>query len=183
MSRRGCVGIRPRHLCARREGARRERVGAHGRSALPCTQTSRRDGQSERGMRMQTRTLGRYGPAVPVIGFGAYPIAGQMGAVARADALRAVRRSIELGSTLIDTAETYGAGLSEEMLGEALKGQRHAVFVATKVAGGAGHLAYASIIGACEASLQRLQTDYVDLYQCHWVDPTTPVEESMRAME
>ncbi len=132
---------------------------------------------------MQTRPLGRQGPAVSVIGFGAYPIAGQMGAVARADATAAIRRSIELGSTLIDTAESYGPRLSEEIIGEAIKGQRTQVFVATKVSGGDGHLAYQNIMTSCEASLKRLQTDYIDLYQCHWVDPQTPVEESMRAMD
>jgi aryl-alcohol dehydrogenase-like predicted oxidoreductase len=68
-------------------------------------------------------------------------------------------------------------------VGEAIKGQRAEVFVATKVAGGAGHLAYQSIMAACEGSLRRLRTDYIDLYQCHWVDPETPVEESMRAMD
>lgn len=132
---------------------------------------------------MQTRMLGSQGPAVSVIGFGAYPIAGQMGAVARADAITAIRRSIALGSTLLDTAETYGPGLSEEIIGEAIRGHREHVFVATKVAGGDGHLAYESIMTACEGSLKRLRTDYIDLYQCHWVDPTTPVEESMRAMD
>jgi aryl-alcohol dehydrogenase-like predicted oxidoreductase len=134
-------------------------------------------------MTMQTRMLGRYGPDVSVIGFGAFPIAGQMGAVARADALAAIRRSIALGSTLIDTAESYGPGLSEELIGEAITGQRAHVFVATKVAGGDGHLAYQSIMKACEGSLKRLKTDYIDLYQCHWVDPQTPVEESMQAMD
>jgi aryl-alcohol dehydrogenase-like predicted oxidoreductase len=132
---------------------------------------------------MQTRTLGLYGPAVSVIGFGAFPIAGQMGAVARGEAIAAIRRSIELGSTLIDTAETYGPRLSEEMIGEAIKGRREQVFIATKVAGGEGHLAYESIMAACEGSLRRLQTDYIDLYQCHWADLRTPVEESMRAMD
>ncbi len=132
---------------------------------------------------MQTRMLGSQGPAVSVIGFGAYPIAGQMGAVARADASTAIRRSIALGSTLLDKAETYSPRLSEEIIGEAIRDHSEQVFVATKVAGGDGHLAYESIMTACEGSLKRLRTDYIDLYQCHWVDPTTPVEESMRAMD
>ena len=106
-----------------------------------------------------------------------------MGSVAKDEAIAALRRSIELGSTLIDTAEAYGPGRSEEIIGEAIKGRRDQVFLATKVAGGEGHLAYQSIMRACDASLQRLQTDYIDLYQCHWVDPQTPVEESMRAMD
>lgn len=132
---------------------------------------------------MQTRTLGRHGPPVSVIGFGAWPIGGQMGAVATTDALAALRRSLELGSTLIDTAEGYGPGRSEELIGEAIKGRREQVFLATKVSGGDGHLAYQSILRACDASLRRLQTDYLDLFQCHWPDPRTPVEESMRAMD
>ncbi|HWE64872.1 MAG TPA: aldo/keto reductase [Chloroflexota bacterium] len=132
---------------------------------------------------MQTRQLGTHGPLVSVIGFGAWPIGGQMGSVARTDAIKAILRSIELGSTLIDTAERYGSGLSEEIIGEAIKGKRDQVFLATKVAGGAGHLAYQRVLSACDASLKRLGTEYIDLYQCHWVDPQTPVEESMRAMD
>jgi aryl-alcohol dehydrogenase-like predicted oxidoreductase len=134
-------------------------------------------------VRMQTRQLGMAGPPLPVIGFGAFPIGGQMGDVAKDEAIAALRRSLEIGSTLIDTAETYGPGRSEVIIGEAIKGRRDQAFLATKVAGGAGHLAYQSILRACDASLQRLQTDYIDLYQCHWVDPQTPVEESMRAMD
>jgi len=132
---------------------------------------------------MQTRTLGKQGPPVSVIGFGAWPIGGQMGAVARTDALASIRHSIARGSTLIDTAEAYGPGHSEDLIGEAIKGQRDKVFLATKVSGGEGHLAYQRVVRACDASLTRLQTDYIDLYQCHWVDPQTPVEESMRAMD
>jgi aryl-alcohol dehydrogenase-like predicted oxidoreductase len=132
---------------------------------------------------MHTRKLGKDGVPVSVIGFGAWPIGGQMGAVASADATAALHRTIELGSTLIDTAEMYGAGKSEEIIGEALKGKRDRIFLATKVSGGPGKLAYNSILRACDASLQRLQTDHIDLYQCHWPDPETPVEESMRAMD
>jgi aryl-alcohol dehydrogenase-like predicted oxidoreductase len=132
---------------------------------------------------MQTRQLGMAGPPVTVIGFGAFPIAGQMGNVAKDAAIVALQRSIELGSTLIDTAESYGPGRSEEMIGEAIKDRRDQVFLATKVSGGERHLAYQSILRACDASLRRLQTDYIDLYQCHWVDPQTPVEESMQAMD
>jgi aryl-alcohol dehydrogenase-like predicted oxidoreductase len=132
---------------------------------------------------MQTRTLGKNGVPVSVIGFGAWPIGGQMGAVASADATAALHRTIELGSTLIDTAEMYGAGKSEEIIGEALQGKRDRIFLATKVSGGPGKLAYNSILQACDASLKRLRTDHIDLYQCHWPDPETPVEESMRAMD
>jgi aryl-alcohol dehydrogenase-like predicted oxidoreductase len=106
-----------------------------------------------------------------------------MGSVAKDEAIAALLRSIELGSTLIDTAEAYGPGRSEEIIGEAIKGKRDRAFLATKVSGGEGHLAHGSIMRACDASLQRLRTDYIDLYQCHWVDPQTPVEESMRAMD
>jgi aryl-alcohol dehydrogenase-like predicted oxidoreductase len=132
---------------------------------------------------MQRRKLGSHGPLISAIGFGAFPISGQMGSVARADATAAVRRSIELGSTVIDTAEVYGAGRSEEIIGEVIKGVRDRVFLATKVAGGHGHLTYQNIVHACDGSLRRLQVEYIDLYQCHWVDPQTPVEESMRAMD
>lgn len=132
---------------------------------------------------MQERKLGKNGPDVSVLGFGAWPIGGAMGDVNDEEAIRAIHRSIELGGTLIDTAESYGNGRSEELVGRAIKDRRDKVFLATKVSGGQGRLGYQRILDACDASLKRLQTGYIDLYQCHWVDPETPVEESMRAMD
>lgn len=132
---------------------------------------------------MQERKLGKNGPEVAVIGFGAWPIGGAMGDVNDEESIQAIHRSIELGGTLIDTAESYGNGRSEELVGQAIKDRRDKVFLATKVSGGKGQLGYQRILDACDASLKRLQTEYIDLYQCHWVDPETPVEESMRAMD
>ncbi len=99
----------------------------------------------------------------------------------RAKQVEAIRRGIELGMNLIDTAETYAAGLSEEVVGEAIKEGRENVFLATKVS--PGHLHYDDVIKACKSSLQRLRTSYVDLYQVHWPNPQIPIRETMAAME
>jgi aryl-alcohol dehydrogenase-like predicted oxidoreductase len=101
-----------------------------------------------------------------------------------------VDRAIELGVTLFDTADVYGpAGLSEEYLGAALRGRRDDVLIATKFRGQMGEGPMRSgasrryIVQACEASLRRLGTDYIDLYQIHAPDPQTPIEETMRALD
>ena len=96
---------------------------------------------------------------------------------------------LEAGVNLIDTADGYSQGRSEEILGEALKGRRDDVILATKVHGrmgpgpnDIGQSRY-HIIKGCEASLKRLETDYIDLYQCHGWDPLTPIEETLRALD
>jgi diketogulonate reductase-like aldo/keto reductase len=81
----------------------------------------------------------------------------------------------------IDTAEMYGAGHSEELIGEAIKGIREKVFIATKVL--PTNFRYEDVIKACERSLLRLKTSYIDLYQLHWPNPSIPIKETMRAME
>jgi len=130
---------------------------------------------------MEMRKLGSAGPAVSAIGFGAWAMGGRgWGAVDDDETVVAVQRSIELGSTFIDTAEVYGNGHSEELIGRALQGKRDKVFLATKVGG--FDLSRAHIMEAIDNSLRRLQTDHVDLYQLHWPDDKTPVEESMEAM-
>jgi aryl-alcohol dehydrogenase-like predicted oxidoreductase len=100
-----------------------------------------------------------------------------------------VNHALDVGITYIDTADMYGGGQSEEFLGKALKGKRSQVIIATKFAhplskgpnqqGGSRYY----IMKAVDASLKRLQTDYIDLYQMHRPDPTTPIEETLRALD
>src|SRR3954470_3308604 len=103
-----------------------------------------------------------------------------------AESIRTIHRALELGVTLLDTAEVYGPYINEELLGKALKGRRDQAVVATKFGmishahGGPGHLdsSPANIRTAVEGSLKRLGTDYVDLYYQHRVDPNTPIEDT-----
>lgn len=97
-----------------------------------------------------------------------------------------VRRALELGINFIDTAEGYSKGLSEEFIGKAIAGQRAHVVIATKTGGGSlpgARLTRHGIISRAEASLRRLQTDYIDVLYFHVPDPLTPIEESLRAIE
>lgn len=92
-----------------------------------------------------------------------------------------VHRALDCGINLIDSAEKYGDGQAELVLGEALKGRRHEAIVATKVY--SDHLHHDEIIAACEGSLRRLQTDYIDILQIHWPNEETPVEETFGTFE
>lgn len=98
-----------------------------------------------------------------------------------AQAVEAVRRGLELGLALIDTAEMYGRGHTEEVVAEIIAGIREQVFLATKVS--ADNLSYHSVLKACDASLKRLGTSYIDLYQIHWPNKRYPISKTMRAME
>ncbi len=95
--------------------------------------------------------------------------------------VRALRRGIELGINLIDTAEIYSGGGSEEVVGEAIKDRRDSVFITTKVS--PSHLHHDDVISACEGSLRRLGVKHIDLYQVHWPNPAIPIRETMNAME
>jgi len=118
------------------------------------------------------------------VGFGAMRIVAD-----RAEGVRVVRRAVELGVTLIDTADIYGAGASEEVIAEALHPYPDDLVIATK--GGLGYGLQERIRDgrpeylrrACEASLRRLKLDRIDLYQLHRHDPEVPVEESIGALE
>lgn len=107
-----------------------------------------------------------------------------------AESIRTIHRALELGVTFIDTAEVYGPFTNEELVGQALKGRRDEVVVATKFgfishtgrAAGALDSSPASIRAAVEGSLRRLGTDYIDLYYQHRVDPDTPIEETVGAL-
>ena len=130
---------------------------------------------------MEYRSLGKTKEKVSVIGMGTWNIGVYSSPKERADQVRALQRGIELGINLIDTAEIYAAGRSEEVVGEAVKGSREEVFIASKVS--AEHLKYEDVLTACERSLKRLGTSYLDLYQVHWPNPKVPIQQTMKAME
>lgn len=93
---------------------------------------------------------------------------------------RLLRMGIDQGMTLIDTAEEYGMGAAEEVVGSAVRGLRDKIFIATKLS--SEHSSRENVIFAAEQSLKRLKTDYIDLYQIHWPHPSIPVEETVEAM-
>src|ERR1700727_1525174 len=125
------------------------------------------------------------------IGLGTMGMTGPYGtAVDDAESIRTIHRAIELGVTLIDTAEIYGPFTNEELVGKALKGKRDQVLLATKFgfvshAGeGPWHIdsSPANVRAAVEGSLKRLDTDHIDLYYQHRVDPNTPIEDTVGAL-
>jgi len=125
------------------------------------------------------------------IGLGTWAIGGWMWGGADDDAaIATIHRALDAGLNLIDTAPAYGQGHSEEVVGRALKGRRENVVVATKVAlewdeqGNVQRNASAARIRKeLDDSLRRLQTDYIDIYQVHWPDPSTPMQETAQAMQ
>ncbi|MDP9295801.1 MAG: aldo/keto reductase [Actinomycetota bacterium] len=137
---------------------------------------------------MRYRALGSVGPEISVIGFGAWEAAsGEEWGNARPDqhAIEAIRAGLDAGMNWIDTAEVYGDGHSEEVVGRAISGLPADVLVATKVAPddeGTGFRAE-EVAEACRQSLKRLGRDHIDLYQLHWPDESgVPVEETWGAM-
>jgi aryl-alcohol dehydrogenase-like predicted oxidoreductase len=155
---------------------------------------------------MKYRKLGNTDLQLSEVTFGAWAAGGWMwGGTERKDAIEAIRVSHSLGVTSIDTAPIYGQGTSEEIVGEAIRGlSRDRVQILTKYGMRwdlkKGDFAFSSknnsgenidiykyagkesIVKECEDSLRRLGTDYIDLYQIHWPDSTTPIEESMEAV-
>lgn len=140
---------------------------------------------------MQYRPLGRTGIQVSELAFGAMTFGTGMGPVARVDqdgADQLVGRALDAGVNLFDTANSYANGDSERMLGRALTGRRDDVLIATKVGFGPkgpnrSGLAYRTVVESCEASLRRLGTDRIDLFQTHRPDAATPFEETARALD
>jgi aryl-alcohol dehydrogenase-like predicted oxidoreductase len=135
---------------------------------------------------MDYRQLGPAGVRVSAIGLGTNQFGGK---VDQAGVTAIIDQALELGVTFIDTADTYQQGRSEETLGVALKGRRQQVILATKVASPVGDApndrgaSRHRILAGVEASLRRLQMDYIDLYQIHRWDETTPIEETLRALD
>ena len=143
---------------------------------------------------METRLLGRSGLRVSVLSLGTMTFGGsgvfeRIGATQVAEARELVDLCLDVGVNLFDTADVYSSGLSEEILGQALGSRRDRVLVATKLhfrmsddpndIGQSRH----NIVRACEASLRRLGTDYIDLYQVHGFDAMTDLEQSLRALD
>jgi len=124
------------------------------------------------------RTLTIAGKTVPVLGQGTWNI-GDTG-TKRAAEIGTLRRGIECGMTLIDTAEMYGSGRSEDLVGEAIAGQRDGVYLVSKVL--PSNASFEGTVHACEASLKRLRTDVLDLYLLHWRG-RYPLHETVRGFE
>ena len=121
---------------------------------------------------------------LPVLGFGTWRVGGKKQADTSLDVqnIKVIQAAIKLGLTHIDTAEVYGAGHAEEVVGKAIKDfDRQKLFITTKVA--PDNLKYQDVINAAQASLKRLDTDYLDLYLIHAPNPTISLEETMKAMD
>lgn len=131
---------------------------------------------------MEQRRLGRSPVSVSQIGLGTWGMSGAFwGAADDAESIRVIHRALDLGVTLIDTAEAYGQGHAEEVVGKALAGRRQQAVIATKVM--ASHLDPEELERALEGSLKRLQTDYVEVYFIHWPNPDFPIGPTMEALE
>ena len=143
---------------------------------------------------MQTRKLGWTDLHLTEIGFGAWAIGGEgtnfsWGPQDDDESIAAIRKALELGVNWIDTAAIYGLGHSEEVVGRAVEGRRDEVIIATKCSQiwnekreTSHSLRRESILAECEASLNRLKTDRIDLYQIHWAEAGDPIEEGWEAM-
>lgn len=155
---------------------------------------------------MKKVQLGQSDLRISELAFGAWAIGGWMwGGADSREAIRAIETAVDSGMTTIDTAAVYGFGLSEELVGKAIKGKRTNVEILTKFGltwtekkgqyyfsskDNSGkdidlykYSAKEKVLFDCDQSLKRLGTDYIDLYQIHWPDPTTPVSETMEALQ
>lgn len=135
---------------------------------------------------MKYRQLGSSGLQVSAIGLGTNNFGRRLDAAATETVVHA---ALDAGVNMIDTSNSYGGGDSEEFIGRALKGRRHEAVLATKVSSrvsegpnNAGN-SRKHIYDQVDVSLRKLRTDYIDLYQIHWWDPNTPVEETLRALD
>ena len=138
---------------------------------------------------MRIRKLGRTGLKVSNLCLGAMTFGHQQWGCDEPTSKAIVDRFVEAGGNFIDTADVYVGGVSEEITGRAIRDKRQSLVLATKVAGPMGGgpndlgLSRKHILDAVEASLRRLGTDYIDLYQVHAYDPTTPLDETLRALD
>jgi aryl-alcohol dehydrogenase-like predicted oxidoreductase len=139
---------------------------------------------------MEQRVLGKAGLRVPAIGLGCMSMSGTYGQSDDAASVAVIHRALDLGVTFLDSADMYGWGHNEELVGRALRGRRAGVVLATKFGqvrspDGGGNLVDGSprhVRAACDASLGRLGVDVIDLYYQHRVDPRVPIEETVGAM-
>ncbi|MDH3715288.1 MAG: aldo/keto reductase [Gammaproteobacteria bacterium] len=138
---------------------------------------------------MEQRSLGNQGLVVPAVGLGCMGMSISYGVRKEDQAISTIHHAIDRGAAFLDTSDGYGNGKNETLLGKALEGRRDQVILATKF----GNLTFPDgkkgvsgkpehVVSACEASLQRLKTDVIDLYYQHRVDPDTPIEETVGAM-
>ena len=141
-------------------------------------------------MSVETLTIQGISRPVSRIALGTWAIGGWMwGGSDESKAIATIRSAVERGINLIDTAPVYGFGNSEEIVGKALEGIRDKAVIATKVAldwnddGPFRNATPARIRQEIEDSLRRLKTDHIDLYQVHWPDPLTPIDETARELE
>lgn len=142
---------------------------------------------------MEYRTLGNSDLKVSVVGYGAWGIGGQpfWQDEGEEESINSIKKAFDLGINLFDTAPVYGFGFSEELLGKALQSVRKNSVIATKCGlrwdkeelGSISKIAAReSIMEEVDLSLKRLRTDYIDLYQVHWPDDNTPINETMKAL-
>jgi aryl-alcohol dehydrogenase-like predicted oxidoreductase len=139
---------------------------------------------------MQYRQLGTTGPRVSAIGLGCSGMSADYGVPDDVEATATIQRAIERGVNMLDTSDAYGAGRNEQLIASALAGRRAGVIVASKFGnirgpggkrgGTNGKPEYVPV--ACEASLQRLRIDVIDLYYVHRIDPDVPIEDTVGAM-
>ena len=141
-------------------------------------------------LEMKRRRLGRRGPEVSALGLGCSGMSYAYGPASEAESVATIRSALDLGCDFLDTADEYGQGHNERLIGAAIRGRRNQAFLATKFGlvcdhegvtiGRNGRPDY--VHKACDASLQRLQIETIDLYYLHRVDPGVPIEETVGAM-